>query len=547
MRLPALKDCLYEYKVTDSDLDNPLHLYKSLGDFDIKQNLIDNLQRLLISNRDTEDITSLDTLQYEILSILAGYKDLLYCERTHEIGERIRPIYCLHALNHVLKTRSKIIHHNTKLSKSSNSNTDYRDQGLTRPKVLILLPFRESARRTIDCIIELISGDQDDKAVDKINIMNIKRYHGEFQSDAPSLARANKPQDYNELFAGDTDDSFRMGISVTKKSLKLYSDFYTSDIIVASPLGLRIVIGAEGDKERDFDFLSSIELIIMDQTEVFLMQNWEHVLDIMKLLNIQPNESHGVDFSRVRMWALDGLSKYYRQSILISSVQSPQITSLFKTKCFNYEGRVLVRNSVLPSSNQLRRVVVQSPQTFYRFESNSLLESVEERFKTFTERILPRCRDLGEAHTMIFIPSYFDFVKLRNYFRTEDINFTQICEYSKPGKISQSRAWFFHEGRNFLLYTERCHFYNRFRIKGIRHLVFYQLPIHPHFYSELCNLLHPGYQGKKFQGDEASMNCTVMYDKFDFVQLQAVVGAERASYMINSGNDEHIFLSQAQK
>lgn len=68
------------------------------------------------------------------------------------------------------------------------------------------------------------------------------------------------------------------GVSILKRSIRLYAPFYSSDIIIASPLGLRTVLGADGEKKREFDFLSSIELLIVDQADVFLMQNWEHLL-----------------------------------------------------------------------------------------------------------------------------------------------------------------------------------------------------------------------------------------------------------------------------
>lgn len=41
---------------------------------------------------------------------------------------------------------------------------------------------------------------------------------------------------------------------------------------MASPLGLRVVVGAEGEEGRDFDFLSSVEILVLDQADIFLMQ-----------------------------------------------------------------------------------------------------------------------------------------------------------------------------------------------------------------------------------------------------------------------------------
>lgn len=54
------------------------------------------------------------------------------------------------------------------------------------------------------------------------------------------------PKDHVEMFKGNVDDSFRVGVKMTRKSVKLFADFYGCDLIFASPLGLRMSI--EKDK-----------------------------------------------------------------------------------------------------------------------------------------------------------------------------------------------------------------------------------------------------------------------------------------------------------
>ena len=79
----------------------------------------------------------------------------------------------------------------------------------------------------------------------------------------------------------------------------------------------------------------------------------------------------------------------------------------------------------------------------------------------------------------------------------------------------------------------------RFRLRGVKHIIFYQLPQYGHFYSEICNML----LDLKHKESKSDFTCTVMYTKYDAQRLAAVVSTERAGLMINSDKDIHMLVT----
>jgi U3 small nucleolar RNA-associated protein 25 len=121
---------------------------------------------------------------------------------------------------------------------------DVQDQGFTRPSVLVLLPFRTSARRWIDALTSHTPPPA-------FQIENYSRFLSEYGlppgavDKLATAAPGMHPLDHVETFQGNVDDNFRLGVKLTRKSVKLFAEFYNSDIIIASPLGLRMSIEKE--------------------------------------------------------------------------------------------------------------------------------------------------------------------------------------------------------------------------------------------------------------------------------------------------------------
>jgi len=472
-------------------------------------------------------------LQRGLFSVINNYQDLYFCSRTFSNADQIRFVYCLHVINHLLKTKKEIAYHDSKLAESDPTGMEdvpdeYRDQGWVRPKVLFIVPHKHSCLKIVETLISIFIGEGKGKVINK------QRFMENFTGNELAIAES-KPEDYKSTFQGNINEKFRIGIGLQEKTMKLYTKLYNSDIIIASTLGLKITIN--GEDKQDYDFLSSIELLIMDQIDTLFMQNVEHLINVLSYLHLSPKASHkNINYPRVRSWCMNDRSKYYRQTLIFSSIPHQWHMGLMDKVCFNYAGKV----DILPvfDKGSVFNVVLRVPQVFYKYHSTDYIKDTDDRMEFFMNEILPRYKDPSMNHTLIYVPSHFDFLALRYRFIKEKLNFQEICENTEDGKVAKARDMFFHGKVHFLLYTERWHFYRRTKIKGIRHIIFYQPPTYPHFYSEMCNLLQRMYQDRR-AGIESNISVKVVYNHFDTWQMPQIAGISRYVRMCRSEKKVH--------
>lgn len=489
-------------------------------------------------------LPSFDPLQQALAPYICNYADVLAGNRTPQNAASLRSLACLHALNHILKSRDKVLKNTARLAHATDPETlDCRDQGFTRPKVLILTETRQMAYAYGECIAELFQPEQQE---------NKQRFHDSFTAPIDD-ERVTMPEDYNELFAGNNDNAFLTGLKFTRKTLKFFSAFYASDIILASPLGLRRLIENEDVKKRDHDFLSSIELVLVDQADAMQMQSWENVEIVFKHLNLQPSETHNADFTRVRHFYLDGQARHWRQTVVFSAYITPEMLRLFNTCMQNiiggkakfaphYEGAIAA-----PSVAGLG-----VKQTFSRFTSSSPTPAgdPDARFKYFTTAVLPSLLRLpkpadGAQGTLLFIPSYFDFLRLRNFFATstltENISFGAIHDYSETSDQRRARSHFWSGRHSFLLYTQRAHHFFRLRIKGVKRVVLYGLPDPPLFYEEVVGGMLGTSLGEGRVGVE-EVGVRALFGRWDGLRVERVAGSQRVGAMLGGVGDTFDFV-----
>ncbi|RNF15002.1 U3 small nucleolar RNA-associated protein 25 [Trypanosoma conorhini] len=497
-----------------------------------------------------------------LLDLLQGYPDVMDCCRSWENADARCEIFLLHAVNHWFKARSVVLAHDALLQERRRERKrrqkkrrmtdagkkrgeaaeeeeeededeeayEFRDRGFGRTRIIILLPMRNIAHRYMTTLVKLLRASPGECG--KLAMFN-EDFTELAEAADPTFKR--RPRDYQRQFAGNIDDAFCVGVRLEPSRVRVYTHPLNSDVILCSPLGLRRRLERSGDVLVS---LASIEVCLLDEAHVLLMQNWQHVEEVLRLLNKRPKDTtHGLsDLRRVYAWALAGQSGRHRQTIMCTDLTNATLLATFR-RGVNNSGRVLLQRR--EEAGVLAQVMVPVRQHFLRFDAGADPKTCDDaRFDFFTREVYAtKISPLVErdVRTIVFVPSYFDFVRLRNYLiREHRDSFAAICEYTSLPRQRKALGQFTDLERPLLLVTERFYFFKRYFVKLAEVMVFYSPPLFPAFYVSLVGRLVA-----------ASPNAfaLTLFCRFDTHELHRLVGTRRTRQLLEREADAFSFVT----
>lgn len=479
--------------------------------------------------------------------LFATYGDVLDNTTTLASSEEELQLIVLHLLNHWFKAKAVMLAHNvmrknrkaaTQAAGGSGGEDDeyeeeeeeeYRDRGFGKTRLLLVLPMRNAALNAVRIMCALLGADPFEQH--KFDIFERDFTEVEEMMD-PTFRR--RPKDYQKLFEGNIDDMFCFGASLRADGLSLYSHVLNSDILICSPVGLRRRLMKNADCTVA---LSSIEVCAVHDAHVIMMQNWQQMEAVFKLLNKRPKDTtEGLsEINRIYGWALEGHSGRHRQTIINSEIANATINATART-FVNNSGRFVLTQTkfrgVLPD------IAFAIRQHFVRFDVDSVADVDAARFEFFTKTIFPsKIQPLVDRNvrTIIFAPSYFDFIRVRNFLHAEHReSFAELSEYTSLKAQRQALGQFSDGERTILVTTERFYFFKRYFVKLAEVLVMYSPPLFPNFYGQLIGKLN-----------HTSPNCSVLttFCRFDALELQRIVGSDRATQLLTRDASAFAFVT----
>ncbi|VTZ69511.1 U3 small nucleolar RNA-associated protein 25, putative [Plasmodium chabaudi chabaudi] len=587
--LNKLKIYLSEFKYPLAFFNNQIYEYmQNYYNVDIKKVTkqesdeeyeIDNIQKKKkIKKKTFRDVSAIlerDELK-AYFHYINSYVDVFYSNQNILNFHFIRLLNSIHCLNHLKKRRKRKLYIKKKIEKLEKTQQvekeniqlkdDLCDESFSKPKILILCAFRYICKEYVDLLINMLS---------LIEVKNKNRFINEYDitpEEKKNLKnmyiKKKQSFDYINLYRGNSDDCFRLGIKLfeNEKKIQLYTPFYDSDILICSPLGLEIIIkeyketddktnniyneddnysddyelnGADNSAKKtkkkkkintnnnkkkklyEYDFLSSIEVLVIDQIDIILMQNILTLKNVLNFINKPLLKWRNANINRIAKYAVDGYIKNYRQTIITSSIIDTNFISLIQLSN-NYRSflKLFIKNdddTILLSIRNMFKI----NQYFKKIECDDILkieECIIDFFSTNVIEILTNIKQL-----IICIPTYIEYIRLYEILKKNDISFKGVNEYTTEKKRIKIQKLFKFEKVNILLVTSRLIYYERCTFKNANHVIFFSPPKFQFMYFELI---------KNITTNTPNASSMCYYTKYHTYELERIVGQKRAIHLM---------------
>ena len=103
----------------------------------------------------------------------------------------------------------------------------------------------------------------------------------------------------------------------------------------------------------------------------------------------------------------------------------------------------------------------------------------ESRYQLFVKTLWQGIYTNCTGYTVLLVPSYFDFVRLKTYFKAKNAQVAMISEYTDKKECQRLRTMYEMNECPVLMITERALVFQKIRVRFARNLILYAIPESP--------------------------------------------------------------------
>lgn len=446
---------------------------------------------------------------------LFDYRDFQFIG---EENSHFRKLSALHIIDHICRDFE---------AKSNRKTADTKDSNFTFTTVLVICPHKLQAYEFISELIKclpdkmMVKKEQDGESSTveyeekQFQIENYERLQEYTIESISDYYLRTHPQDWLETFGGNSDSDFKTGIRFffNESKVSLFQEISKSQVVIASPLALSLF--------NEKNFMSSIEVLVLDSIDVLMMQHPDRFAQVLYGLNTLPKTVDQTDWSHLRKYCADNNHKKMRQSIGYGRVLTPEIYNLYSKHFENIRGQLIIRplnypRVLLPLAQTDIQRVFKKMNIVSGVSTNSRVELIGETvYKTFVEKVVPMIKQWRNEEesvakrTIIYFVSTFRFFPARKLLDDDLVNYLELSDESTPRDQKNMKRAFKEDPNAVLLLTERHYFYFRPKLNAGR-VIFLQPPSYPLFAQELAG----------------TCSSTIYFTEYDEFALERIVGTD---------------------